>query len=234
MRASLFIASLLLSPVALAGNSSSDDGLAWQDPEEDLFFDNDLDRDRKSAKDEEYSDGGFDFEEPEEEFDLLEDGIGEEDAVEDFESFDAFGDPEEDFDMLGEDPAPRRKPAAAAPAGPGPITLDVAGKDPLADNYPLSVVAVDRDAVVVELPVLVARSRVGHEEDFTLTARVMVGDEVVNQVSQLVSKASLAEFGPSFSWFKMLAPVVEKRGEVTVTVLKGEEELYSRSVPYSL
>lgn len=199
--------------------------------------------------------------EPVEEFDLLSDDVDEAEPPEMFddpvdEDEPMFDLPERseptkpsnDVDILGdvaEDPdddfmpdftadTPRKQASRPAVKGPGPITLDVAGKQPLADNYPVSLVAVDRDAVVIELPVLVGKSRVGFSEAFLLGGDVYVGDTKVAGVKVDVTEASLAEFGPSFVFLKVLAPVVEKDGEVTIKVLKDGQELFARSTPYAL
>ncbi len=205
-----------------------------EDEETDLLL-GDLERGGNAAADskkkvkEELPDSSFgdiEFNEPEEDFDLFDDEPGE-----------LFDDEPDEF--LGDFEEPRSAPAAA-PSGPGPIDLDVAGKEPLADNYSLTVLAVDRDAVVVELPVLVARSRVAVTEPFLVTAQVHVDGTKVTQLTQVIEPSSLAEFGPSFVYFKALAPVVEKMGEVTVTVTKsgvdgsGAVELFARATPYAL
>jgi hypothetical protein len=171
--------------------------------------------------------------EPEEEFDLLSDDIGEAEPPE-------FAIDEPPDDMLGLDDEPEPQARVAMSAGPGPITLDVAGKEPLADNYPLQVVAVDRDAVVVELPVLVERSRVTLEAPFTLQAEARVGEQTITTWEQAINAEALAEFGPSFAFVKLLVPVMEPQGEVTVVVRKaapdgsGATELFRRSTAYSL
>jgi hypothetical protein len=174
-------------------------------------------------------------EEPQEDFDLL-----EEDDAEPPSDFRGDVSEEDDVDV-GLPRAPERKTVSRpAPVGPGPITLDVAGKEPLSDNYPVNVVAVDRDSVVVELPVLVARSRVGLTEPFVLIAEAWVGPTKVSQVSQTITKEGLAEFGPSFVFVKLLAPVVEKTGEVTLRVKRAKldgtqpKDLFSRATPYAL
>lgn len=133
-----------------------------------------------------------------------------------------------------------KRPKRGSDKGPGPISIDVAGKQPLSDNYPLEVVAVDRDAVVVELPVLLARSRVEVETGFLVYAEVYVGDERVTEVRQVVEESSVAEFGPSFAFLKLLAPVVEPQGQIKVKVFRADldggnrEELFTRITPYAL
>lgn len=142
---------------------------------------------------------------------------------------------EPELGNLEEGSAPAGKPKSAMP---GPITLDVAGKEPLKDNYAISVVAVDRDAVVVELPVLVARSR--GTQSFQLIAEIWVGGAKVNEVRSMVSPASLAEYGPSFVFLKVLAPVTAPTGDVKIVVKQakvdgtGAVELFSRATAYSL
>jgi hypothetical protein len=176
----------------------------------------------------------FDFEEPEEEFDLLDDTEDEE-PLEMLGNFDGLeDDPIESFDG----PQPKRTSAPAVVASP--IALEVAGKTPLADNYSLDVTAIDRDAVVIELPVLVAKSRVGMETAFQLQAEVFAGDVKVAEVRQTVEKASLAEFGPSFVFLKVLAPVIEREGQIKVVVKKAAQDgsgavpLFTRTTPYAL
>jgi hypothetical protein len=122
---------------------------------------------------------------------------------------------------------------------PGPVALEVAGKTPLANNYPASIVAVDRDAVVLELPVLVARSREG-AEPFVLIGSVFVGATKVGEVRQSFDAASLAEFGPTFAFLKLAAPVASPTGELKVVVAKakadgtGAVELFTQTTAYHL
>ncbi|MFK7930636.1 MAG: hypothetical protein AB8H79_20790 [Myxococcota bacterium] len=201
--------------------------------------------------------------EPVEEFDLFSDDVEEAEPpellggpsldMEDEEEMDFPVDersaaPDDDVDILGdvaEEPdddfmpdftadTPRKKASRPAPKGPGAVALDVAGKEPLADNYPVSVVAVDRDAVVIELPILIGKSRVGFDSDFALGGDVYVGDTKVSGVRIDVTEASLAEFGPTFVFLKVLAPVIEKEGQVTVKVTKDGKALFARSTPYML
>lgn len=169
----------------------------------------------------------------------------DDDPIEDFdieEDEDLDEDEEDEEATLGdfEEDAPRTRAAAASPKAPGPIDLEVAGKEPLSDNYPVSVVAIDRDAVVVELPVMLSRARAGVTESFMLIGEAYVGGQKVGEVRQLVTPQSLAEFGPTFAFLKMAAPVVEKQGEVKVVVKQakadgtGSKELFSRVTAYAL
>ena len=239
------LCTMLTVPVALADDVDWD-GVAYDD--EDLLDDEDdfdfergsvsRDSDRKKkSKDEDTRRISSDFDEPVEDFDIED---AEESDLEDLdEPLELLGDFEDEDDVQLEAPV-RKTTRAPAPKGPGPITLDVAGKEPLADNYPLQVVAVDRDAVVVELPVLLSRSRIGLESAYQLQADVFVGDAKVGHFAQHVQAESLAEFGPSFGFVKVLAPVVERKGEIRIVVKKaaidgtGAVELFTRVTPYAL
>jgi hypothetical protein len=50
----------------------------------------------------------------------------------------------------------------------------------------------------------------------------------------------LAEFGPSFVFLKVLAPVIERQGDIRIVVKKAGADgrnaviLFSRSTPYAL
>lgn len=129
-------------------------------------------------------------------------------------------------------------PVKPKSAMPGAIQLDVLGKTPLKDNYAISVVAVDRDAVVVELPVLVASSR--GTTTFQVIGEVWVGGAKVNEVRSIVTPASQAQYGPSFVFLKVLAPVSTPTGDVKIVVKQakadgtGAVELFSRATAYSL
>jgi len=212
----------LCAPVAFAGPDDDDDEI-------DLLSD---DAPEVANPDQV---GGVDIGEPEP--DMVEDIEPMSDTPSDEPPTDYLGDIAEDpdDDFMPDFTEPDRKEASRpATQGPGPISLDVAGKEPLADNYPINVVAVDRDAVVVELPVLIGRSRVEFEEPYTLTGQVFVGDTQVGTVSASITDKSLADFGPSFVFLKVLAPVADPEGQVTIKVQKGDEELFARSVPYAL
>lgn len=232
-RSSLLLLAFAFAAPAFAGGYDDEEAFAFDD-EEDLSG-LDLDRgdvkagDKKKAKEAPPPVDLAEEDEPLEDFDF-----GDEDEP-DLGDFEGEDEPLEDFDR------PAAKTATLSTSKlPGPITHDVAGKEPLADNYALTVVAVDRDAVVVELPVLIARSRVGVEKGFLVIGEVYVGTTKVAEVRQTVEPASLAEFGPSFAYLKVLAPVVEKQGEIKLVVKKanadgsGATELFTRVTPYTL
>jgi hypothetical protein len=200
-------------------------------------------------------DDEFDFEdddegEPEDEFGFDFEFEGQEeppDPVEDFD-FEPLDDPMDD--ALGElegvpekeKPKPAQAEATGSAGGPPPgVQLDVVGKSPLADNYEPAIVAYDRDSVVVELPVLLGRSRADFDGiAYCIVAEVFADGNKVAEARQLVTSASLAEFGPSFAFIKMLAPVTAKSGKLEVRLSKASSmsaqptQLFSRSVSYQL
>ncbi len=115
------------------------------------------------------------------------------------------------------------------------------GKTPLGDNYEPAIVAYDRDSVVVELPVLLGRSRADFDGiAYCIVAEVYADGNKVAEARQQVTSASLAEFGPSFAFVKMLAPVTAKSGKLEVRLSKASNmsaqptQLFSRSVGYQL
>jgi hypothetical protein len=183
---------------------------------------------------------GFDFE--------FEGEEPQDDPAETFD-FEPLDDPLDD--PLGELEGIPEKPAPAAPAAsasgsaaPAPlpgIQLDVVGKTPLGDNYEPTIVAYDRDSVVVELPVLLGRSRADFDGiSYCIVVEVLSDGKKVAEARQQVTSASLAEFGPSFAFIKVLAPVTAKEGKLELRMSKASNmsaqptQLFSRTLGYAL
>ncbi len=238
------------------------DELGFDSPEDDFEFDlvdspGQPGRTARAAKKTTGDDDDFDFEDDEDAdledefgFDFEFEGQEEpEDPIEVFD-FEPLDDPEED--PLGElegipeeepepTPAPSSSSTGSASAVPAGIQLDVVGKVPLSDNYEPKIVAYDRDSVVVELPVLLGRSRADFDGiSYCVVAEVFADGNKVAEARQQVTSASLAEFGPSFAFIKMLAPVTAKSGKLEIRLSKASKmegqatQLFSRSVPYQL
>jgi hypothetical protein len=120
-----------------------------------------------------------------------------------------------------------------------PLPYSVVGRKPLVDNYGATVVFTDRDSVVIEMPVLVARNPSDFSADFWLIGQVEIGGKSVGEIRQFITGASLAQAGPTVSFLKLLVPVESKKGELKVNVFKsadGEarELLFSSKTPYQL
>ncbi len=163
---------------------------------------------------------------PIEDFDVIEDGF---EAYEDEGDHPLVGLGEE----LGLDDMGKAERVEAG-ATTSTVQLDVVGKEPLADNYPVRI-------VVIELPVLLGRSRAGFEgQAYWLQADVKAGELTVATAVQWVGKASLAEFGPSFAFFELMVPVQSSAGELRIDVQKLDQlgaagaPLFTRTVAYSL
>ncbi len=148
------------------------------------------------------------------------------------DDFSAYDEEEEfaDFEL-------RPKAPKVAPRLP----YSLAGKAPLGDNYAATVVFSERDAVVVELPVLVARSPADFSGgDFWLVGEALQGGAVVAASRSWVGTGSLAQAGPTLAFVKMLVPVSAAAGDLEIRVSRlGEGEstptvLFSRSVTYQL
>lgn len=134
-------------------------------------------------------------------------------------------------------PAPAAKPAAAS--GPARLALNISGKAPLTDAFPGQVVAKDVDAVVIELPVLVAARGADHKADYWLIAEINVGSVKVGELRSWVSKAGIADLGPTLVWLKAHVPVVDTAGAISLKVSSQPEggapkALFTKSIAYSL
>lgn len=120
-----------------------------------------------------------------------------------------------------------------------PLPYSVVGRKPLADNYSASVVFADRDSVVAELPVLVARNPSDFTADFWLIGELWVSGTKVAETRQWVNSASLAQSGPTVAFLKMMAPIPATSGELEFKVFKsadGEarEDLFRNVLPFQI
>ena len=126
------------------------------------------------------------------------------------------------------------------PAGPAlGLGLTTKGKTPLNDNFEANVVARDLDSVVVELPVLVATKPSDFVEAFWLVTEVMVEDRKVAESRHLVTRASVADMGPTVVWSKSHVPVLQRTGSVELRLTRMSEEgtaqpLFTKTVAYEL
>lgn len=121
------------------------------------------------------------------------------------------------------------------------MPVDVVGKDVLGDNWAPSVVIADTDAVVVELPVLYARSRAEFDGvAYWLVAESYADGKKVAEQRIQVTRDAIADKGPSIQFFRMFTPVPSAAGVVEVKVGKATTSagkptpLFTRSVSYKL
>ena len=173
-------------------------------------------------------------------------------AAEAIDASDFDVDEEDDFGDWQDAPPPSERDPGPAPEfgsrstsiGTNKATslpYSVVGKDPLANNYEAQVVFADRDAVVVELPVLVARN----PSDFEGRAYWVVGEIYadgmkVAESRQQVTSDAIAQAGPTLVFVKMLVPVPAETGTLELRVGKTNsaagtpEALFTRQVAYQL
>lgn len=156
----------------------------------------------------------------------------------------AFSAATDDYDIPAYQAPVKVEPKATeAPKGPSNrLPLDLSGKLPLADNWGPTVVAMDVDSVVVELPVLYAQAGQGFDgTTYWLVAEVFSNGVKVSESRALVSRDTVAPRGPSVQFFRLSAPVAAPSGVLEVKVSKlgaaaGAKPslLISRSVSYQL
>jgi hypothetical protein len=121
------------------------------------------------------------------------------------------------------------------------MPLDTVGKTPLSDNWAPSVVITDKDAVVVEMPVLYARNRAEFDgvAYWVVVEAYADGKKVAEQRIQ-VTRDAIADQGPSIAFTRLFAPVSSSAGLIEVHVGKATSSsakptpLFTRSVQYKL
>ena len=121
------------------------------------------------------------------------------------------------------------------------MPLDVVGKDVLGDNWAPQVVVADKDAVIIEMPVLYARNRAEFDGvAYWLVAEAFADGKKVSESRILVTRDGIADKGPSVQFFRMFTPVPAAAGVVVVNISKATSAsakptlLFTRSVNYKL
>jgi hypothetical protein len=142
------------------------------------------------------------------------------------------------------DPGPaevKRRSSPTVGQGASALPYSVVGKEPLADNYEPTVIFVDRDAVVIELPVLVARNPSDYAgRSYWLVGEIYADGMKVAETRQQVTKTSIATAGPTLAFVKLLAPVPAESGTLEVRVGQSTSAagaatpLFQRQVSYQL
>lgn len=199
-------------------------------------------RDTKGSQDKGGPVQGDDDEDEEDEEEGDPDWDGPKDGRPRLEDHGMGGEDEEDDDVRPHTAAAKpTPPAKVVVSGPEKgVLVDIQDKVPLADNYPLRVLAKDVDAVVVELPILVTRRASEHTgADWWLVLEVLVDGKKVTEARDLVSAASLTDLGPTVLWWKGSVPVRQTAGAIEVKVSQVIEgappkPLFTRAVAYSL
>ncbi|MFN7144688.1 MAG: hypothetical protein ACK4YP_13010 [Myxococcota bacterium] len=121
------------------------------------------------------------------------------------------------------------------------MPIDVVGKDVLGDNWAPTIAIADKDAVVVEIPVLYARARAEFDGvAYWLVAETYADGKKVAEQRVQVTRDTIADKGPSIQFFRMFTPVSSTAGVIEVKVGKSTSAagkptlLFARSVTYKL
>ena len=141
------------------------------------------------------------------------------------DSFSIYDGADEEFADFAVAPKPKAAPKAQ----------DVA---PLSAVAAAQVVFANADSIVVELPVLVARTPADVDGDFWLVGEVFVDGQKVAETRQFVSASGLAQLGPTTAFLKLQAPVTAPVGQVEMKVSQtpaaGTKPLFTQMVKYRL
>jgi len=130
--------------------------------------------------------------------------------------------------------------AAAPPAEPtSGLGISTRGLAPLGDHYEATIVNRDVDALVVELPVLVATQPTDYDGDFWLIVEVLSDDKAVAESRHRITRPSIAEMGATVVWSKSHVPVIDREGTLKIRVSRKSsngsiKELFMKEVPYTL
>ena len=123
----------------------------------------------------------------------------------------------------------------AEPSEPPAPTVKANGKVPLSGNFDASVVGVERDSVVVELPVLLG-SKTDVDGEYWLVGEVFVDGAKVGETRQLVNANAVST--NTVAYLKVQAPVRKSSGSVEVRVSQNDggknTALFSKSTSYRL
>jgi hypothetical protein len=121
------------------------------------------------------------------------------------------------------------------------MPIDVTGKEILADNWAPTIAFTDTAAVVVDLPVLFARSKADFDGiTYWLVVEVNADGKKVAESRVMVNSDAIAASGPSIQVFRLFTPVSGKSGMLEVRVGKAASwaakptALFVRSVNYKL
>ncbi len=116
---------------------------------------------------------------------------------------------------------------------------EVAQMAPLGDHFQVRILAHEPDALLIELPILVAKSPSSFQgPNYWLVVEIFVGGKKVGDHRLMVSRQTLATMGPTHAWVKALVPTPKPQGELTIRVLRldaGSSEIrpvFQRKLTY--
>lgn len=100
--------------------------------------------------------------------------------------------------------------------------LTFAGMTPLSDPMPPRVTHSEPDAVVVQVPVLIAKDGVGPAQPYRLHVALYLNDQHVTRMSQEVAASSVANTGPSYALFTAWVPTRAPKGTLKAVVARSD------------
>lgn len=125
---------------------------------------------------------------------------------------------ERDDPFASPDPSDLPDIPDALPQVHRPLGIPIGDRTPFGGGYTLGLVATEPDAVVAEIPVLIATQPGDLRGPVEVVATWRDGDRVVLEQVHALTPASVARKGPTFLFLKALVPVGAPRGTVSVTV----------------
>lgn len=124
---------------------------------------------------------------------------------------------------------------------PGKLPLDTSRATLLGDNWGPTIAFSAESAVVVDMPVLYAKSKAEFDGvAYWLVAEAYADGKKVGESRVNVTREAIADLGASVHFFRLYVPVAAKSGMVELKVGKASgtatkaEPLFTRSVKYTL
>lgn len=148
---------------------------------------------------------------------------------------------EDDIVIPIEKPKPPEPAKAAPPAGPArSLGLDLSSAKPFGDNWAPTLSVVEKDAVVVDMPVLYGSGKASYAgKDAWLIAEVWSDGKKLTESRVYVTKDAIADQAASVQFFRLYSPTTADSGVLEVKVSRlvsgatKNELLFTRSVSYS-
>lgn len=140
-------------------------------------------------------------------------------------------DPVEDFDLLDLDGDDEPLFHAKSLESKNEIVIpSIIAKVPLQDNYEPAVSKLSHDALIVDVPVLLSKSKMTalFDGEFQLVGQVVCNGKVLSKSVVFVEKEMLAEFGPTFAFMRFMFSIDEESGSFSIEMFKKSDEIINR------
>lgn len=148
-------------------------------------------------------------------------------------------DPVEDFDLLDLDGDDDPLFHAKSLESKNEIAIpSIIAKVPLQDNYEPVVSKLAHDALIVDVPVLLSKSKLtaSFDNEFQLIGQIVCNGKILSKSVVFVEKEMLAEFGPTFAFMRFMFSVDKESGTFSIEMFKKSDEmidnLWVRKIQY--